>query len=467
MHEGSARYNSMGGAFGALGGDLSAISINPASSTVFINSEVGFNLNYKNLKILNKLNNSRSSSKRDFYSYGGVGAVLVFENRRSKFSVAFNNHILRDFDSSFILSGKNNNGIDNYFLYYADGVPSEDLLIYDDETTQSVYSYLGENYGFADQQAFLGYQSYIINEGSDDFGKYASNALYNNLDQNLEIFRKGNHFKNSINLGFSLNNHVFTGININMHELLFEETKIFEEFGYAKNSNVQRVLFKEDLLAFGTGLSFQIGSIIKIKQLRVGLSYSTPTILNIKEETSQVIETDIIEKDGLTKYRIDPNTINIYDKYELKLPSKSLFSLAYIFGSRGLLSFDYEITKFNNSKFDDSNGYDSYLNSLNYTIKKNMAGNSESIRFGGEYRLKNLNLRAGYFHYDGPDSDLKNKISGVSAGVGISYSYVDLDIGITKYSDYVKNKLYTRGLTDKYDIDKDIYSVYASISIKL
>ena len=117
MHEGSARYNSMGGAFGALGGDLSAISINPAGSSVFTNSEVGFNLNYKNLKIFNQLNNYKSSSKKDFYSYAGAGVVLVFENRRSKFSVAYNNHILRDFDSSFILSGKNNNGIDNYFLF--------------------------------------------------------------------------------------------------------------------------------------------------------------------------------------------------------------------------------------------------------------------------------------------------------------------------------------------------------------
>ena len=467
FHEGTARFNSMGGAFGALGGDLSAISINPASSSIFIDSEFGVTLNYKNLKISNRLNNYKTSSKNDFYSYGGAGVVLVYENRKSKFSVAYNNHILGDFDSSFNISGNNNNGIDNYFLYYADGIPSEDLLIYDGETSQSVYTFLGDNYGFADQQAFLGYQSFIINDSGDNYNNYITNAQYNNLDQNLDIFRTGNHFKHSINLGFSFNNHLFTGININMHETLFEETKVFEEFGYAENSNVQRIFFKEDLLAYGTGFSFQLGSIIKIKQLRVGLSYSTPTILKIEEENSQIIETDIIEKDGLTTYRIDPNTINMYDEYELRLPSKSLFSLAYIFGSRGLLSFDYEITKFNESKFDDSNGNDSYLNSLNYSIKNNMAGISESIRFGGEYRLKNLNLRAGYFFYKGADLDLKNKISGLSAGVGINYGYLDVDIGITKYSDFIKNRLYTRGLTNKYDIDKDRYSVYASFSFKL
>ena len=466
-NEGTARFNSLGGAFGALGGDLSAISINPASSTIFNDSEFGVTLNYKNLKISNRLNNNKTSSKNDFFSYVGAGVVLVYENRKSKFSVAYNNHTLGDFDSSFYVSGKNNNGIDNYFLYYADGIPSSDLLIYDDETSQSVYTYLGDNFGFADQQAFLGYQSFIINDSGDENNNYVSNALYNNLDQNLDIFRTGKHFKHSINLGFSYNNHVFTGININIHETLFEETKVFEEFGYANSSNVQRVFFKEDLLAYGTGFSFQLGSIIKIKQLRVGLSYSTPTILNIEEENSQIIETDIIEKDGLTTYRIDPNTINVYDEYELKLPSKSLFSLAYIFGTRGLLSFDYEITKFNNTKFDDNNGNDMYLNSLNYSINKNVAGMSESIRFGGEYRIKNLNLRAGYFSYKGPDLDLKNKIKGLSAGIGINYGYLDVDIGITKYNDFVKNRLYTRGLTNKYDIDKDLFSVYASFSFKL
>ena len=44
-HEGTSRFNSMGGAFGALGGDLSAVSVNPASSSVFLDSELGVTLN--------------------------------------------------------------------------------------------------------------------------------------------------------------------------------------------------------------------------------------------------------------------------------------------------------------------------------------------------------------------------------------------------------------------------------------
>ena len=41
---GTARFESMGGAFGALGGDLSAININPASSSVFNDNEYALTL---------------------------------------------------------------------------------------------------------------------------------------------------------------------------------------------------------------------------------------------------------------------------------------------------------------------------------------------------------------------------------------------------------------------------------------
>ena len=41
-HDGSSRFNSMGGAFGALGGDLSSININPAGSSFFLNLNLGF-----------------------------------------------------------------------------------------------------------------------------------------------------------------------------------------------------------------------------------------------------------------------------------------------------------------------------------------------------------------------------------------------------------------------------------------
>ena len=111
-YEGTSRFNSMGGAFGALGGDLSAISLNPAGSSIFLESEFGVTLNYKNNEIRNNFNNNQSISKENLVSFNQVGLVLVYENRKSKFSFGYNMNRFNDFNDSFMFSGKNKNGID-------------------------------------------------------------------------------------------------------------------------------------------------------------------------------------------------------------------------------------------------------------------------------------------------------------------------------------------------------------------
>ena len=47
---GTARFKAMSGAFGALGGDFSAINVNPAGSTIFSGSEISFSLTNNNHK---------------------------------------------------------------------------------------------------------------------------------------------------------------------------------------------------------------------------------------------------------------------------------------------------------------------------------------------------------------------------------------------------------------------------------
>ena len=52
--DGSARFSAMGGAFGALGGEISSISLNPAGSAIFNNSY--FSLSFASDKKTNDVN---------------------------------------------------------------------------------------------------------------------------------------------------------------------------------------------------------------------------------------------------------------------------------------------------------------------------------------------------------------------------------------------------------------------------
>ena len=77
---GTARFESRGGAFGALGGDLSAINVNPAGSAVFNDNEYGFTLSVE--KKTNKtffFNNSESEDDNKF-SFNQGGAVWLLKN---------------------------------------------------------------------------------------------------------------------------------------------------------------------------------------------------------------------------------------------------------------------------------------------------------------------------------------------------------------------------------------------------
>jgi len=459
-NDGTARFNAMGGAFSSLGGDLSAISINPASSSIFTYNEFGITIGLDDNTIENNLNGYLSKTKSSAETLNQLGAVWVFTNGKAKFSFAYNLQNVYSYSDDFSFSGNNSNSIDRYFLYYADGVPSDDLLIYPDETTQSVYQYLGENYGFGDQQAFLGYQGYVINSSDNSNNTYKTNAIYNQVFQDIAIERIGNHYKHSLNIGGSYNNHVFLGANLNFHGIEFQERKIFNESGYSNNSELRNVNFNEYYNSNGFGFSVQLGTIIKVRNFRIGLSYQSPTWIDFEEENEQILETKVSSDNQIKTYSIDPRTVNIYDKYQLRLPSKSTIGFSQIFGQKGLISLDYEITKYNNAMFPDND--DNYLNELNYIIDDELYGTAQSIRLGGEYRIKNNSLRAGVFHYKGPENLNENKINGFSVGYGINFGASKFDISYVSQSSYFTNNLYPKGLTTFYSTDKSVNKIIAS-----
>ena len=303
-NDGTARFNAMGGAFSSLGGDLSAISINPASSSIFTYNEFGITIGLDDNTIENNLNGYLSKTENTSETFNQLGAVWVFTNGKSKFSFAYNLQNVYSYNDNFSFSGNNSSSIDKYFLYYADGVPSNDLLIYSDETTQSVYQFLGENYGFGDQQAFLGYQGYIINSFDDSNNTYQTNASYSQVNQDINIERLGDHYKHSFNFGGSYNNYLFFGVNLNYHGIEFQERKIFNESGYSNNSSLQGVEFNEYYNSFGNGFSIQFGSIMKIRNFRIGLSYQSPTWIDFEEENEQILDTKVRTDNEIKSYSI-------------------------------------------------------------------------------------------------------------------------------------------------------------------
>ena len=469
---GSARFTSMAGAFGALGGDLTALSFNPASSSVFLNSEFGASINYKNKLTEGTYFGTSTNRENDDLSLDHFGAVFVFNNKNtesswSRVSVGINLHKIATFDQKASVNGTNTNGIDQYFEYYADGLDFENLPLYDDETISEVYKILGDENGFGAQQAFLGYQSYIVNPFNFENGntQYYSNVEYNQVNHQLSLNNDGWHRKTSFNVSGLYRDIFHIGVNINSHNLKFSSTQNLLETEQSLISPTYDINFNNKLLTLGNGTSVQIGGILRLKNIRLGATYDSPQWLTMIDETSQSIDTFYFEENFVINEIIDPNITNIYEPYELKIPSKTTLSFAYIFGAKGIISADYSSQNAGNTILSDQYG-SNYLNTISSRVNSEF-GAINTLKIGGEFRLKDISLRAGILTRNGVYKNSTTNDIALTLGVGIDFGASNLSLSLMNFEQNKRFELFSKGLTDVYNLTQKLTQVSVSYNIKL
>lgn len=445
---GTARFQAMSGAFGALGGDLSSININPAGSAVFSNNQATFTISSLNTKNNSNYFGTKTSEKDNSFDLNQAGGVFVFKNHNpnsdwKKFSIALNYENTNNFSNSFFSAGTNpNNSVDRYFLSYANGIPFGDF-----ENTS--YGRLD----FAAQQAYLGYQAFIINPVSltDDNILYNSNVPDGgNYYQENEITSQGYNGKLSFNAATSYKDKLYIGLNLNSHFTDFRQFSSFYEDNDAPLTNeytVSSLRFDNELYTYGTGFSFQLGAITKItNEVRLGLAYESSTWYNLNDEFSQTLGAISSKTDAPdTNDFVNPQITNVYAPYKLQTPSKLTGSFAYVFGKSGLLSIDYAIKDYSNTKFkpeNEFNGVNAYMS--------NVLDNTGELRIGAEYKIEKLSLRAGYRYEQSPykNTTTMGDLNGYSGGLGYNFGSTKLDLSYAYAKRDSQQAFFSQGLTD-------------------
>ncbi len=425
-NNGSARFTAMSGAFGALGGDISSINVNPAGLSVFNNSNFSGTFNVRNSKINANYYNNSLTTQDEFINLSHAGAVLVFEAYEKsdwkKFAVGFNYRITKDFNNDFFAQGNS-------------GVATFTEFPLDNNNTPL-------NYNIADEQRF-------------------DNSYRGDLSE--------------FNIGFSAlhQEKLHLGVGLNFYDLNFSQQSTLSEFNSDANGNELDAFLYQENFTSSTGFSANLGFIYKVHQnFRVGLSYQTPTWFSEVAE-----ETNITDNDGFfgdTEIFASESNV-IYDNtaggffptqgfvYRLRTPSKLTASAAIIFGKNGLLSIDYTNKNFKNIKL---SGADFSIENQSF---QNDFNNTHNFNVGGEWRFNRLSLRAGYRFEQSPDILAldTDDLQGHSFGTGYNFGNFKVDLSYSDsnrtapYNFYAGFDVNAANLT----IDNRVFTASVSISL--
>ena len=439
FYGGTARFNSMGGAFTALGGDISSLGQNPAGLGVFRSSELTITPQLFHIKTNAGFNGVSSDNLYNFNlpQIGIVGNIISNNNETGllTLNIGYSYNRTNNLSQNIIIKGvSNSSSMTDYWAglgntgnngtgtFYQDLQGAEGIA-FDAWVMDTVTGSGGRKYGTV-------------------FSNYGDNATstYGQTIRRL-ISNEGYIAEHSFSIGGNYSNKLFFGATLGITSLRFtshyehlETTDIalptlFKDFTYTDH-------FEDK----GTGYSLKFGAIYKpVDAVRIGLAFHSPTWYKIDEYYYNDITSSFTDG-GKYEFSNSPTRFN----YALATPFRFLAGVGVQIAKIALLSADYEYVDYSTARFSETgDGYD-------YSVKnmeiKNSLKSTSNIRLGGELRLNNLYLRTGYGYYGKPfksgDANSNLDYSSISVGAGIREQNISIDFAFTNYKYSQKYYMY-------------------------
>jgi hypothetical protein len=444
---GSGRFQGIGGAGVALGGDISSALVNPAGLGFIRKSEFATTLNLGINNANTTFLSNRTSDSKNSINLPNIGAVFASpkENTIGHMggSWAISGNRINDFNNNITYSGVNTSTqIVDAFLQLAEGIPWTEL---DFQTINGATNVLG-----------MAYLTYLINPDlAGDPGTLDTYATFLPLPseapttQTMNINTTGSQYEWNISYGGNYDDTFYYGFGLGINTLRYERNREYRESVQQPNPIFNDLLIFDQLIQSGIGVNARAGVIFRpVDAVRIGISAVTPTWLRITEsygENMFVRYNNFRFSTGLDNNGNEQFiTLNneradvIFDDiaFSLRTPARISGGLAVFLGKRGFLSADVEYVAYGSARLNNprdeftGQALDFDFNADN-RVMNNVFNNAVNIRVGGEARLKDFRVRGGFAHYGDPYS-FNNRIgtAQIFATGGLGYRnekfYIDL-----------------------------------------
>lgn len=451
---GTARSTAIGGAVGALGGDITSSYTNPAGLGMYKTREfvlspgLMFNSNKANYR------DSTTKSNRTAFAYGPIGFVFGgAKDPRSgskwtstAFAISVNQ--LASYNNHVQYSGFNN--VSSYSEKYI-----EELTRDGADETAAYNNYLnGASLAFGTflidtlldgNKKQIGYQSLV----PDSTGVY----------QQYDAKTTGGYHEISLGFAGNMADKLYLGMSVNIPIVSYHRDLYYRETDASgnKNNDFNYFEYREQFKSSGVGLNAKLGMIYKATDaLRLGFAFHTPSIISFKDELRASITTDS------ENYLTVPPSVNtetsdarnngapIERLYYQLTPWRTSVSGSYVINAvsdtkqqRGFISADIEYVNYRGTRYYSDNGSDDqaakdYYSQLNNSIKDYLKS-AFNFRLGGELKFDPWLFRLGGAYYGSPYKDSELKASRIMLSGGLGYRahgmFIDLTYAYTLNKD--------------------------------
>ncbi len=418
----TARVAGVAGAFGAMGGDIGVVTLNPAGIGDFRKSEFVISPTIFSISTDADINGADNPTTTDLNSKLTIGALgVVFSGQprggkfqTSNFAITLNKRTtLRQ---RFAYDGLTQGSITTRFAERANGNPPENLDQFEGLlafNAGAIFDFDGDNFYDTDFK-----ESTVVQKGQ-------------------EIIRFG--AVNDINLtwGGKLSENINIGLGVGIPVVSYEEDKLYverdepEDFIPAFNS----LEYQENLITSGVGFNIRGGVQGELlEKFRVGLSMQSPTWFNLNDDYSTSLTYSFTDSPTEGPVVTTADSPNGSFRYRLKTPWQATGSVGMILRSEslnGFINLDVEYLDYTNNEFD----FERFGGELGDIILQNEANdaifdqlqNAINLRLGGEVAYNKIRGRAGVAMISSPYLEQSGRDFALSAGLGFRFDGLYID----------------------------------------
>ncbi len=461
---GTARAMAMAGAFTSLGADASSLAINPAGLGMYRKNELTLTpmMTFGRSTTPGTTAYGKNSSSRFAISNFSVAINLVNNSKglvSLTMGIGYNRIADFNYDYSFQRQGQDGSVADVFARQ----------MVWNHLSTNDFYDRDGAgawNLGRINPEFWngaLAYRAYMIDQtGEND---WAPTWIGNDadIDHFAEVKSRGAAGEYTIAFGANIENKFYFGLSLGIRDI---RQKLYidygEEYYYADPSKKHpygtdpsldyQLLYaklNQAVTTSGVGIDLKVGVVWRpTAGLRIGAAFHTPTAYTVDRKfqssaasmafanrnTDPAVHPDAegyipSGTEGMTSpLLVDENP----DSWNFSTPSRLLLGASYTFGSRAVVSVDYERDWYNGMRMKNNPLGSNYSEACRSTFTSRFKG-SNTLRIGAEFKVSPaVALRAGYGYSGSMLRDAHTvlaqpairKTAYCSAGVGFALSRV-------------------------------------------